>query len=323
MDVPSGSIASVVRKVIAYLRQHWSADFHLGYYASVAAFLAVTIALNYYFDFEDDVIDAYYGEHIRAFYYFLLYAFAYYSTTLIYTSFHHRWSLWTRPGFWLRSLFCLIVLSLDKSFHYHNWFIQNYLPSETWIYTIRLTKQLLGTLTTVLPLYLFYRLADHQSKSFYGLTLSGFDVKPYATMLLLMVPLIVAASFSEGFLRTYPRYQEAGVATFWDVPEWLPALGYELAYGWDFLSIELLFRGFMVLGMAVVMGRAAVVPMVVTYAFLHFGKPAGETISSIFGGYVLGVIAYQSRSVFGGVLIHVGIAWLMELAAYVQKEFYS
>lgn len=79
----------------------------------------------------------------------------------------------------------------------------------------------------------------------------------------------------------------------------------------------------MVLGMAVVMGRAAIVPMVVTYAFLHFGKPAGEAVSSIFGGYILGVIAYQSQSIFGGVLIHVGVAWLMELAAYMQKEFYS
>ena len=312
-----------VKKIISYLRQHWAADFRPGYYATVTVFLAVTISLNYHLDFEDNVIDAYYGQSIRVFYYFLLYAFAYYAATLIYTAFRDRWSLWQRPGFWVRSLFCLAVLSLDKSFHYHNYFIRSYLPSETWLYAIRLTKQLLSMLTSVLPLYLFYRFADRQSKSFYGLTVRGFDVRPYAMMLALMVPLIVAASFNEGFLRTYPRYQEAGVVAFWEVPEWIPTLAYELAYGLDFLSIELLFRGFMVLGMAVVMGRAAVMPMVVTYAFLHFGKPAGETVSSIFGGYILGVIAYQSRSVFGGVLIHVGIAWLMELAAYVQKEFYS
>jgi membrane protease YdiL (CAAX protease family) len=86
------------------------------------------------------------------------------------------------------------------------------------------------------------------------------------------------------------------------------------------VGIELLFRGFMVIGMASVLGRAAVVPMVVTYCFLHFGKPAGEAVSSIFGGFILGVIAYETRSIWGGIIIHVGIAWAMELAAYWQKS---
>ena len=312
-----------MKKIIYYLKQHWQADYHPAYYGSVVVLLAVTISLNDYYNFEDGVVDAYYGQSIRIFYYFLLYAFAYYSTVLIYSGVRNQWQFWRTSGFWLRSLFCLLVLSLDKSFHYHNYFIQNYLPSETWVYWIRLAKQLMGILTTLLPLYLFYRWVDQRIESFYGLTLKNFDATPYATMLLLMVPLIVIASFNAGFLSTYPRYVDTNVAFFWGVPGWVPALAYELSYGWDFVSIELLFRGFMVLGMAVVMGRAAVVPMVVTYAFLHFGKPAGETISSIFGGYILGVIAYQSRSVFGGVLIHVGVAWLMELAAYVQKEFYS
>ena len=286
-------------------------------------FLGVTIALNYYFDFEDGVIDAYYGQSIRAFYYFLLYAFAYYSAIFLYILFRKQGQLWTSSGFWIRSLFGLAILGFDKSFHYHNYFIQTYLPAETWAYWIRLAKQLMGILTALLPLYVFYRLVDRQLESFYGLTLKNFDAKPYWLMLLVMVPLIVLASFNSGFLHTYPRYVATDVAAFWQVPDWVPALAYELAYGWDFVSIELLFRGFMVLGMGVVLGRGAVLPMVVTYAFLHFGKPVGETISSIFGGYILGVIAYQSRSVFGGVLIHVGVAWLMELAAYVQKEFYS
>lgn len=312
-----------MKKIIYYLRQHWAADYHRGYYAAVAGFLAITISLNYYFDFEDGVIDAYYGQSIRIFYYFLLYAFAYYATTLLYTSFRHEGQLWSSAGFWVRSLFCLTVLAVDKSFHYHNYPIQTYLPPETWTYAIRLTKQLMGILTTLLPLYLFYRWADQRTNSFYGLTVRNFDAKPYLIMLLFMVPLIVLASFNEGFLQNYPRYKEMWVAAFWEGPSWVPALAYELAYGLDFLNIELLFRGFMVLGMAVVMGRSAIVPMVVTYAFLHFGKPAGEAVSSIFGGYILGVIAYQSRSIFGGVLIHVGVAWLMELAAYVQKEFYS
>ncbi|CAN5226073.1 hypothetical protein BH23BAC1_BH23BAC1_38320 [soil metagenome] len=62
--------------------------------------------------------------------------------------------------------------------------------------------------------------------------------------------------------------------------------------------------------------------MVVLYAFYHFGKPPGETIGSIFGGYILGVIAMYTRSVMGGVLLHVGIAWLMDGFAFLQKNMH-
>jgi len=51
---------------------------------------------------------------------------------------------------------------------------------------------------------------------------------------------------------------------------------------------------------------------------LHFGKPIGEAISSIFGGYVLGVIALNTKSIVGGSIVHIGVAWLMELFAYLQ-----
>ena len=107
-----------------------------------------------------------------------------------------------------------------------------------------------------------------------------------------------------------------------DSPEWVPAMIYELAYGWNFLTVELTFRGFMIIGLASVMGRNVVIPMVVTYCFYHFGKPAGEAMSSIVGGYILGVIALESRSIFGGVLIHVGVAWLMEFFAWLQRDIY-
>jgi membrane protease YdiL (CAAX protease family) len=55
------------------------------------------------------------------------------------------------------------------------------------------------------------------------------------------------------------------------------------------------------------------------YCYIHFGKPLGETLGSIFGGYVLGVIAYRTGSIYGGILVHLGVAWLMELTAFLQK----
>ena len=86
----------------------------------------------------------------------------------------------------------------------------------------------------------------------------------------------------------------------------------------DFLSTELFFRGLLVIGLSKMLGKNVVLPMVAAYATLHFGKPMGETISSVFGGYILGIIALYSRNIWGGVFIHGGIAFLMEVFAFLR-----
>ena len=67
------------------------------------------------------------------------------------------------------------------------------------------------------------------------------------------------------------------------------------------------------------LGGYAVLPMIATYAVLHFGKPLTEAVSSVFGGYLLGILSYNTRSVWGGIMIHMGIAWLMELFGYLHR----
>jgi hypothetical protein len=42
-----------------------------------------------------------------------------------------------------------------------------------------------------------------------------------------------------------------------------------------------------------------------------------ETIGSFFGGFILGTIALHTKSIWGGIIIHVGIALLMELLAFL------
>jgi membrane protease YdiL (CAAX protease family) len=115
-------------------------------------------------------------------------------------------------------------------------------------------------------------------------------------------------------------YKTSGAHVHLNVPEWVTVAGYEIAYGLDFITVEYLFRGFMVIGMMTILGRGAVVTMAVVYCVLHFGKPAGEAISSVFGGYMLGVVAYETRSVWGGIIVHMGIAWMMEVVAFIQKN---
>lgn len=71
-----------------------------------------------------------------------------------------------------------------------------------------------------------------------------------------------------------------------------------------------------------------VLPLLLYYIFIDressyfYGlKPLGETISSIFGGYLLGVLALYTRSIWGGLLIHLSIAWLMDGVAFLQQWF--
>jgi membrane protease YdiL (CAAX protease family) len=177
----------------------------------------------------------------------------------------------------------------------------------------------MGVFTMILPLLLIYVKYDRDQQHLYGLAPKRFDVKPYFIMLGFMLPLIIAASFLPSFLKQYPMYETSRAHLYMEIPEWMTVAGYEIAYALNFVSIEFFFRGFLIIGMIRVLGRGAVLPMACVYCFLHFGKPMGEAISSIFGGYILGIIAYETRGVWGGVIVHVGIAWLMEFVAYGQK----
>lgn len=167
--------------------------------------------------------------------------------------------------------------------------------------------------------YLLHRFFD-KDQPFYGVTLRGFEAKPYWLMLLVMVPLVAAASTQTDFLAVYPRFQS--IAYLLQPQRGPHKLLYELSYGSDFFAIELFFRGFLVLAFARWAGKEAVLPMAVFYCTIHFGKPLGECISSFFGGLILGVVAYKNRSILGGFLVHLGIAWLMEAGGYIGKAWF-
>jgi hypothetical protein len=163
-------------------------------------------------------------------------------------------------------------------------------------------------------LLLVHRVFD-KGRPFYGVTFKDFNVKPYAIMLLIMVPLIAAASTQRDFLAMYPKMQ--GVDYLLRPNMGLQKILYELSYGSDFFTIELFFRGFLIMAFAKWVGKEAVIPMALFYCTIHFGKPLGECISSYFGGMILGIVILNNRTIFGGLMVHVGIAWLMELGGYL------
>jgi hypothetical protein len=152
--------------------------------------------------------------------------------------------------------------------------------------------------------------------AFWGLTTKNFDFKPYLLMLLTMLPLIVFASTQHDFLLAYPKMKQVAFISEHSSSNWLYKLLFELCYGIDFISIELFFRGFLVIAFVRYAGPAAILPMAAFYCSIHFGKPLLECISSFFGGILLGIITYNTQTILGGLMVHLGIAWMMEIGGY-------
>ena len=170
-------------------------------------------------------------------------------------------------------------------------------------------------LALALPLLLLRHTLDRGRDDLYGLTRTGFEAKPYAWMLALMAVPIAPAAFLPSLHQPYPVYRPCWPAQAPGVSVCLTWPFHEFTYALRFVSVEFFFRGFLVLGLARYLGRDAIVPQVILYAIWHFGKPMPEAVGSVFGGWILAVLALETRSIFGGILIHMGIALLMNVAA--------
>ena len=240
-------------------------------------------------------------------------------------SFSHKdWSYWKNPKFILLCLFALALFSIRASSHLFlqgMWDLIQDWPYSRWYYSIFSTIFRGGLL--FIPIGIYWYLVDRKKMNFYGFTLKNFNTRPYFVMLAIMLPLIILASTQGDFQGAYPRgvrFRDLSI----DNPDhrWF-FIVYELFYGLDFFSIEFFFRGFMVLAFIGVVGPRAIIPMAMFYVVIHYGKPAGELVSSFFGGTLLGIIAYYSKSIIGGIIVHVGIAWMMEIGAFIGNMLSS
>ncbi len=130
--------------------------------------------------------------------------------------------------------------------------------------------------------------------------------------LLLLSPILVLIAlvtvFREDFVDHYPFYRLAERS-------WLDLLAWELLYIGQFIFLEFFFRGFMVNALRPAVGANAVWIMVVPYMMIHLPKPWLEATGAILFGLFLGILALRSRSIWGGVAVHVGVAVCMDLAS--------
>lgn len=135
----------------------------------------------------------------------------------------------------------------------------------------------------------------------------------YVALYLLLLPVLIVASRTTAFQDTYPFYRQCQRSV-------LDLLAWELQYALTFLSVEFFFRGYLLFGLRRALGSHAIFVSMVPYCLLHALKPAAESYGAIFAGVALGVLALRSGSIWFGVLLHVSVAWTMDLLAALQTH---
>jgi membrane protease YdiL (CAAX protease family) len=83
----------------------------------------------------------------------------------------------------------------------------------------------------------------------------------------------------------------------------------------DLIGWEFFFRGWILFAYARKFGDEALWLQAVPFALAHIGKPEVETLSTIFGGFAFGWMAYRAKSFIYPFLIHWFIATFIILVA--------
>lgn len=158
----------------------------------------------------------------------------------------------------------------------------------------------------VLPM-LFIKLTGHSIKASY-LSFSGTWThrRTYSVLLMIMLPPVVYVASWENYQHIYPFYDQAGRSVI-DLIIW------EMLYLSQFFALEFFFRGFMLSRLRPWAGHGAIFIMLIPYCMIHFPKTASETFGAIIAGIVLGSLALRGRSIWGGVMLHCGVALTMDL----------
>ncbi len=84
----------------------------------------------------------------------------------------------------------------------------------------------------------------------------------------------------------------------------------------DVAAAEFLFRGFLMWTLIRVAGPVGVVLATFPFVFTHLGKPELETLSTFFGGLGFGWLAWRTKSVLYGALLH---AWVVNLIVFAVR----
>lgn len=301
--------------IFKYLKTFYNKEFNWYYFLVILSLIACLIYLNYWHSLES----AYaaggktWREHFYG--YFLLYFIPFAAAFFLQPLFLKSCSYFKDPWFWVILIGAPAFFSFRINFDLHERLVYNtWYQGDEQQFFLHCSTWLVRVIVVMIPVIILWWIKDRRNQPFYGTRALG-NVKPYLVMLAIMVPLIILASTQKDFLAMYPKakfLQHTAMAG----QKWRYIV-YELCYGFDFLSIEFFFRGFLIMALLKACGTHSIIPVACFYCAIHLGKPMGEAISSFFGGMLLGIVSYNTGSIWGGLIVHLGIAWFMEVGGWI------
>ena len=303
-----------MNSIFRYIKDFYKGAFNPFYFLLILVITGSLIYLNYWHGLETLYVNGGNTKWRHFAGYFLLYFTPFAAAFLLQAIFFKNCSYFKAPWFWVILFLAPAFFAFRVNFDFQETLFQKIWSGDELQFWTQSLNWVVRVFVVLIPVYIIWRIKDRRYQPVYGSKKLN-NNKPYLLMLLIMLPLIAAASTQSDFLNMYPK---AKFLTHLDLhPKQLHYVIYELCYGFDFVSIEFFFRGFIILSLAKICGPRCIIPMACFYCTIHFGKPLGEAISSFWGGMLLGIVSFNTKSIRGGLMVHLGIAWLMELGGWI------
>lgn len=142
----------------------------------------------------------------------------------------------------------------------------------------------------IIPMF-FILVVYRENPKDYGFTFGDWKVGIVITLgaIVLILPVLWLVGRADASMQNYYKPMVAGLpwSTFLDL------------FGWEFI-----FRGWLLFGYARKFGPEAIWLQAVPFALAHISKPELETLSTIFGGFAFGWVAWRTKSFVYPLLIH-------------------
>ncbi len=304
--------------VFKYIKDFYQKEFNPWYFLLVLCLIGTVIYLNYW-----HFLEQHYAAGVKTgveqfLGYYLLYFIPFAAAFFLQLLFFKDCSYYKKYWFWLILILAPAYFSFRVNFSLQEMIISKIWAGDALEFWTRCINWVVRAVVLLVFVFITWYIKDKKNQPFYG-TKALDDIKPYLIMLLVMIPLLVLASTQKDFLSMYPKAKFLTQLQMGH-EKWRYFV-YELCYGFDFVSIEFFFRGFLILSLLSICGRHCIIPVACFYCTIHLGKPMGEAVSSFWGGLLLGIVSYNTRSIWGGLLVHLGIAWFMEIGGWLGALF--
>ena len=142
----------------------------------------------------------------------------------------------------------------------------------------------------IIPMFIILVVFRENPKD-YGFTFGDWKAGIVITLgaIIFIAPILWLVGRSDASMQNYYKPMVAGLP-------WSTLLD---LFGWEFI-----FRGWLLFGYARKFGPEALWLQAVPFALAHMGKPELETLSTIFGGFAFGWVAWRTKSFVYPLLIH-------------------